>query len=139
MKHVREAATYLKEGGLPVAVISDLCGVGRLAVSGWLEGRSTGSLGEERLMTIRQVLGEANIDLRFLWRLWNRPSGAGASLYDLLKAERLDRFAILQACVEMGPVVARYAAIDATRSKIAAPGAGNPVLAEIPVADLRRR
>jgi len=69
--------------------------------------------------------------------VWGRPVQAdGRSLADLLTAERFDEAAIRAACRVLRPAVERYAAMERNPLTNRMEGAGNPVLDEVPVADL---
>lgn len=131
---VQEMVRSLREGGMPVAAIAEVARVERKTVYAWLEGGSAHPERESRLAEIHGLLTRSGMGLHALWRFSARALPSGATLRQLLAAEALDAASVQAALEELRPAVQRQARREAERLP-PKPGARNPVLDEVPVAD----
>jgi hypothetical protein len=135
---VPEMVTRLKDNGLPVAAIADIARVERKTVYSWLDGSATPrKQHEERMWTLFTLLRKAaGGSYRPIYRVWNSKGADGVTLKDLLTAESLDVRAIEAKLGELAGSIERYARMDRAKAPNPRVSTGNPVLDELPVADL---
>lgn len=132
---VQEMVRSLRNGGMPVAAIAEMARVERKTVYAWLEGGNAHPERESRLAEVHGLLTHAGMDLHALWRVSARALSSGATLRQLLGAELLNVASVWAALDELRPAVERQARREASRMP-PKPGASNPVLDEVPAADM---
>ncbi len=128
-----EMARRLRDGGLPIAAIAEICNVERKTVYSWLDGASPREPG--RLDTIFRLLSPYISDLGALHRVWNRTVD-GHTLKAMLCAEPLSEPTIKMALSELSAAVKWHAGRDTARRTRA--GGANPVIDAMPVASTDR-
>lgn len=110
MISANEAVRWMRDDGLPVAVIADIANVERKTVYAWLNGGQVRLHNEQRLIRIHALLSEGKqADLRNLYRFWNRDLDTGATLGSLLSSVDLDLTAIRAALQVLWPLARRQA------------------------------
>jgi hypothetical protein len=104
----------LKEGGMPIAAISDVLDVERKTVYSWLDdGVEANPTNYDRLRTVHALLSdEAPGALRLFHRFWNRATLAGGSLKEALTASEIDHNAVCTALDALRPAVNRAMAAE---------------------------
>src|SRR5438132_1271917 len=69
----QEIVKWLKDEGIPLAVIAEIAGVERKSVYAWLGGGAVKPHNQERLEKIYALLNENKLtNLRHLYRFWSR-------------------------------------------------------------------
>lgn len=132
VKSSKEITSWLKEEGLPIAIIANILKVERKTIYAWLEGVAAKDHNQERLEEIYKLLSEGKqADLRNLYRLWNREITPGISLNILFSQEQLDDATIKKVLREFWPTAKKY--MDWNKSNSANNKAEkNPILEEMP-------
>ncbi|MCJ2052105.1 hypothetical protein [Methylobacterium sp. J-070] len=131
----QEMAQSLRSAGMPVAAIAEMARVERKTIYAWLDGTDARAERASRLATVHGLLMAAGMDLRALWRVGERPLSTGLTLRQILRAETLDMPSVIAALEELRPAVDRHARREAKRGSVR-PGASNPIIDEVAVADL---
>lgn len=90
-----EIVLWLKNEGMPIAIIAELTFVERKSVYAWLDGGAIRSHNQERLEKIYSLLNEnKRASLRNLYRFWSRTLPSQRSLTELFQDKILDETAI---------------------------------------------
>jgi hypothetical protein len=132
---VKDMVTHLRDGGLPILAIAEIVKVERKTVYSWLDGVDAREAHARRVETLFEVLAKSKIDLRSLYRIWNRTLEHGCSIRQMLTADFLSERAIKDALNVLGPALAKHSEHDAVR-RAPRDGARNPVIDEMPEAGL---
>jgi hypothetical protein len=132
---VKDMVTYLRGGGLPIAAIAEIVKVERKTVYSWLDGVEAREAHATRVETLFGLLAKNKIDLRSLYRVWNRTLEHGSSIRQMLTADFLSEPAIKDALNILGPALAKHSERDAVR-RAPRDGARNPVIDDMPEAGL---
>ena len=101
----RAALCALRDGGMPVFAIAEICRVSRSTVYAWLKGGDLRHAGC-RLPALAEGL-YCDLNLGLLWKVRRRPLQAGDTLLDRLTADRIDPVSIRAACEELRAGVER--------------------------------
>jgi len=130
----------MRAGGMPVDAVARILKVERKDIYACIDKGRIPTAARSRLLTIFTIANEELAgEFRSMYRVWRRPMTAdGRSLLDLLTADVLDEGAIRSACrdKDLKRSVERYAAMDRNPVVIRMEGYGNPVLDDLPIADL---
>lgn len=98
----QEIVTWLREDGIPIAVIAEIAGVERKSVYAWLSGGAVKVHNQERLEKVYSLLNENNLtSLRHLYRFWSRNIIGEQSLASMLQAKVLDGISIRNALSQL--------------------------------------
>lgn len=101
----QEIVTWLREEGIPIAVIAEVTGVERKSVYAWLSGGAVKAHNQERLEKIYSLLNENKLtSLRHLYRFWSRNIIGEQSLASMLHAKVLDEISIRNALSQLWPL-----------------------------------
>jgi hypothetical protein len=116
----QEMVAALKQGGLPIAAISDVLDVERKTVYSWLDnGVEANPANYDRLRTVHALLsGEAPGALRLFHRFWTRAMPAGNSLKEVLTASEIDPRAVCAALDALRPAVTRAMVAERDRKTL---------------------
>lgn len=101
----QEIVTWLREEGIPIAVIAEVAGVERKSVYAWLSGGAVKVHNQERLEKVYSLLNENKLtSLRHLYRFWSRNIMGEQSLASMLQAKVLDEISIRNALSQLWPL-----------------------------------
>lgn len=101
----QEIVVWLREEGIPIAVIAEVAGVERKSVYAWLSGGAVKAHNQERLEKVYSLLNENKItSLRHLYRFWSRHIIGEQSLASMLQAKVLDEISIRNALSQLWPL-----------------------------------
>lgn len=101
----QEIVAWLRDGGIPIAVIAEVAGVERKSVYAWLSGGAVKAHNQERLEKIYSLLNEdMPTSLRHLYRFWSRSIVGERSLASMLKEKVLDEMSIRSALSQLWPL-----------------------------------
>lgn len=101
----QEIVGWLREEGIPIAVIAEVTGVERKSVYAWLNGGAVKTQNQERLAKIYSLLNENKLaSLRHLYRFWSRSIIGEQSLASLLQEKVLDETFIRNALSQLWPL-----------------------------------
>jgi len=101
----QEIVTWLREEGIPIAVIAEIAGVERKSVYAWLSGGAVKVHNQERLEKVYSLLNENKLtSLRHLYRFWSRNIIGEQSLASMLQAKVLDEISIRNALSQLWPL-----------------------------------
>ena len=101
----QEIVAWLREEGIPIAVIAEVVGVERKSVYAWLSGGAVKAHNQERLEIIYSLLNENKLtSLRHLYRFWSRNIIGEQSLAFMLQAKVLDEISIRSALSQLWPL-----------------------------------
>ncbi len=101
----QEIVTWLREEGIPIAVIAEVAGVERKSVYAWLSGGAVKAHNQERLEKVYSLLNENKLtSLRHLYRFWSRNIIGEQSLASMLQAKVLDEISIRNALSQLWPL-----------------------------------
>jgi lambda repressor-like predicted transcriptional regulator len=115
-KTSHEIVAWMREDGLPIAIIADIAGVERKTVYAWLAGGAVRPHNQMRLQGIYELLAEQKVaDLRNLYRFWNRQMDNGSSLGALFKEGDLNEVSIRSALQELWPLALKQQAAGDVR------------------------
>lgn len=122
----QEIVKWLRDEGIPLAIIAEMAGVERKSVYAWLGGGVVKPHNQERLQNIYSLLKEGKLtDLRHLYRFWSRKVIGEQSLGLLLKEKTLDEASIRHALTQLWPLAKREALRDRSSN---APIQSNPFI-----------
>jgi hypothetical protein len=130
---VNDMVARLRAGGLPIAAIAEIIKVERKTIYSWLDGVAPREAHAARIEMLFKLFNGGKVDLRTLYRVWNRKLEHGNSIREMLAAEYLSEPAIRDALALLSPAMARHAKRDADR-RAPADGARYPVIDEMPEA-----
>lgn len=128
---VKDMVAHLRDGGLPIAAIAEVAKVERKTVYSWLDGADAREIHASRVEVLFKLLGTGMVDLRSLYRVWNRTLEHGFSVRQMLTADFLSEPAIKDALRILGPAMAKHSERDAVR-RVPRDGARNPAIDEMP-------
>ena len=98
----QEIVTWLREEGIPIAVIAEIAGVERKSVYAWLSGGVVKVHNQERLEKVYSLLNENKLtSLRHLYRFWSRNIIGEQSLSSMMQAKVLDEMSIRNALSQL--------------------------------------
>ena len=98
----QEIVAWLREEGIPIAVIAEVAGVERKSVYAWLSGGAVKVHNQERLEKVYSLLNENKLtNLRHLYRFWSRSIIGEQSLASMLQAKVLDEVSIRNALSQL--------------------------------------
>ncbi len=101
----QEIVAWLREEGIPIAIIADVAGVERKSVYAWLEGGAIKPHNQERLEKIYSLLNDNKLtNLRHLYRYWSRNLPGGRSLGSMLQEKILDETSIRNVLIQLWPL-----------------------------------
>src|ERR1700722_2753997 len=101
----QEIVVWLREEGIPIAVIAEIAGVERKSVYAWLSGGAVKAHNQERLEKVYSLLNENKLtSLRHLYRFWSRNIIGEQSLASMLQAKVLDEVSIRNALSQLWPL-----------------------------------
>ena len=101
----QEIVAWLREEGIPIAVIAEVSGVERKSVYAWLNGGAVKAHNQERLEKVYSLLNENKLtSLRHLYRFWSRSIIGEKSLASMLQAKTLDEIFIRNALSQLWPL-----------------------------------
>jgi len=101
----QEIVAWLREEGIPIAVIAEVAGVERKSVYAWLDGGAVKAHNQERLEKIYSLLNENKLtNLHHLYRFWSRNIIGKQSLASMLQAKVLDEMSIRNALSQLWPL-----------------------------------
>lgn len=101
----QEIVAWLREEGIPIAVIAEVAGVERKSVYAWLSGGAVKAHNQERLEKVYSLLSENKLaNLRHLYRFWSRNIIGEQSLASMLQAKFLDEVSIRNALCQLWPL-----------------------------------
>lgn len=113
----QEIVHWLREEGIPIAVIADMAGVERKSVYAWLEGGAIKAHNQERLEKIYFLLNEDKMaSLRHLYRFWSRTVVGDRSLSFFFEEKVLNEDAIRHALKQLWPLAKKEALRENTIS-----------------------
>lgn len=102
---IQEIVAWLREEGIPIAVIAEVAGVERKSVYAWLSGGAVKAHNQERLEKVYSLLNENKLtSLRHLYRFWSRNIIGEQSLATMLQAKVLDEISIRNALSQLWPL-----------------------------------
>ncbi|MBV1702579.1 MAG: hypothetical protein KGQ46_12240 [Hyphomicrobiales bacterium] len=128
---VQKMIEHLRDGGLPITAIAAIAQVERKTVYTWLDGSAARDHNASRVQTLFKILDRDNINLRSLYRVWNRKLEHGHSISEVLCADPLSELTIENALRELEPAIVRHTERDAARS-VPHEGARNQIIDETP-------
>ncbi|MBS0656554.1 MAG: hypothetical protein JSR46_12315 [Verrucomicrobia bacterium] len=106
----QEIVQWLRDEGLPIAIIADIAGVERKSVYAWLGGGVIKLQNQERLEKIYSLLTEGKAaTLRHLYRFWSRNVVGEQSLSLLFQEKTLDESLIRSALAKLWPLAKKEA------------------------------
>lgn len=106
----QEVVKWLRDEGIPVAVIAEIAGVERKSVYAWLGGGAVKPHNQERLEKIYTLLNEGKLtNLRHLYRFWSRSIIGKQSLGLLFEEKILDEASIRHALTQLWPLAKKEA------------------------------
>ena len=106
----QEVVKWLRDEGIPVAVIAEIAGVERKSVYAWLGGGAVKPHNQERLEKIYNLLNEGKLtNLRHLYRFWSRNIIGNQSLGLLFEEKILDEASIRHALTQLWPLAKKEA------------------------------
>lgn len=106
----QEVVKWLRDEGIPVAVIAEIAGVERKSVYAWLGGGAVKPHNQERLEKIYTLLYEGKLtNLRYLYRFWSRSIIGKQSLGLLFEEKILDEASIRHALTQLWPLAKKEA------------------------------
>lgn len=109
----QEIVKWLKDEGIPLAVIAEIAGVERKSVYAWLGGGAVKPHNQERLEKIYSLLNENKLtNLRHLYRFWSRNVIGKRSLGILFEEKVLDEISIRHALTQLWPLAKKEAVRD---------------------------
>lgn len=101
----QEIVVWLREEGIPIAVIAEVAGVERKSVYAWLNGGAVKVHNQERLEKVYSLLNENKLtSLRHLYRFWSRSIIGEHSLASMLQQKVLDEMSIRNALAQLWPL-----------------------------------
>lgn len=101
----QEIVAWLREEGIPIAVIAEVAGVERKSVYAWLSGGAVKAHNQERLEKVYFLMNENKLtSLRHLYRFWSRNIIGEQSLASMLQAKVLDEISIRNALSQLWPL-----------------------------------
>lgn len=101
----QEIVAWLREEGIPIAVIAEVAGVERKSVYAWLSGGAVKAHNQERLEKVYSLMNENKLtSLRHLYRFWSRNIIGEQSLASMLQAKVLDEISIRNALSQLWPL-----------------------------------
>lgn len=101
----QEIVVWLREEGIPIAVIAEVTGVERKSVYAWLSGGAVKTHNQERLEKVYSLLNENKLtSLRHLYRFWSRSIIGEQSLASMLQEKVLDETSIRNALSQLWPL-----------------------------------
>lgn len=101
----QEIIVWLREEGIPIAVIAEVAGVERKSVYAWLSGGAIKAHNQERLEKVYSLLNENKLtSLRYIYRFWSRSIIGEQSLSSMLQASVLDEISIRNALSQLWPL-----------------------------------
>jgi hypothetical protein len=101
----QEIVAWLREEGIPIAVIAEVAGVERKSVYAWLSGGAVKTHNQERLEKVYSLLNENKLtSLRHLYRFWSRSIIGEQSLASMLQDKVLDEKSIRNALSQLWPL-----------------------------------
>lgn len=101
----QEIVTWLRDEGIPIAVIADIAGVERKSVYAWLGGGAVRPHNQERLEKIYSLLKEDKLtNLCHLYRFWSRNVIGERSLRFLFEEKVLNEASIRHALMLLWPL-----------------------------------
>ena len=101
----QEIVTWLREEGIPIAVIAEVAGVERKSVYAWLSGGAVKAHNQERLEKVYSLLNENKLtSLRHLYRFWSRNIIGEQSLASMMQAKVLDEMSVRNALSQLWPL-----------------------------------
>lgn len=111
----QEIVKWLKDEGIPLAVIAEIAGVERKSVYAWLGGGAVKPHNQERLEKIYILLNENKLtNLRHLYRFWSRNIIGKRSLGLLFEEKVLDEISIRHALTRLWPLAKKEALRDSS-------------------------
>jgi len=106
----QEVVKWLRDEGIPIAVIADIAGVERKSVYAWLVGGAVKPHNQERLGKIYSLLNEGKLtNLRHLYRFWSRNIIDEQSLGYMFQENVLDEVSIRHALAQLWPLAKKEA------------------------------
>ncbi len=109
----QEIVKWLRDEGIPLAVIAEIAGVERKSVYAWLGGGAVKPHNQERLEKIYTLLNEGKLtNLRHLYRFWSRNVVGERSLGLLFEEKVLDEASIRHSLTQLWPLAKKEALRD---------------------------
>lgn len=128
----KEIASWLRDEGLPIAIIAEISNVERKTIYSWLSGGPAKDYNIDRLNKIYILLNEKKqADLRNLYRLWNRPVIDKKPLKILFSEKKLDILSIKQTLTALWPIAKKNMELDKLHP-VKGDIKDNPFLMDIP-------
>lgn len=113
----QEIVKWLRDEGIPVAIIADIAGVERKSVYAWMGGGAVKPHNQERLEKIYSLLSEGKLtNLRHLYRFWSRSIIGEHSLGFMFQEKVLDEVSIRHALTQLWPLAKKEALRESSSS-----------------------